>query len=130
MAPQQHRVNTNLAPRTQKLMYAHNGFAPLHRGGGVCGGSWVSGGSRTARARVKVFLALGLDRSNDARFPLDTRTDCCTLLYMERNDNRRRQDVGAKIEAIVLVAVVLLTGYLVGMVATDSVRAWLEAMPV
>ena len=38
--------------------------------------------------------------------------------------------MGAKIEAVLLVAVVLLTGYLVGMVATDSVRAWLETMPV
>ena len=38
--------------------------------------------------------------------------------------------MSAKVEAVILVAVVLLTGYLVGMVATDSVRAWLEGMPV
>ena len=35
-----------------------------------------------------------------------------------------------KLEAILLVAIVMLTGYLVGLVATDSVRAWLEGMPV
>lgn len=38
--------------------------------------------------------------------------------------------MGAKIEAVLLVAVVLFTGYLVGAVATDSVRAWLETTPI
>lgn len=35
-----------------------------------------------------------------------------------------------KLEAVLLVAVVMAVGYLCGMVATDSVRAWLETMPV
>lgn len=39
-------------------------------------------------------------------------------------NNRRRQDVGAKIEAVLLVAVVLFTGYLVGAVASGAVSVW------
>ena len=38
--------------------------------------------------------------------------------------------MGARIQAIALVAIVLFTGYLVGMVATGAVRAWLEGMPL
>ena len=49
---------------------------------------------------------------------------------MESKQTRGRQDVGARIQAVLLVAVVLVTGYLVGVVASDSVRAWLETMPV
>lgn len=45
---------------------------------------------------------------------------------MESKPEQRRQDMGARIQAVVLVAVVLVTGYLVGMVATGAVRAWLE----
>lgn len=34
--------------------------------------------------------------------------------------------MGARIQAVLLVAVVMATGYLCGMVATGAVRAWLE----
>ena len=34
--------------------------------------------------------------------------------------------MGARVQAVLLVAVVLFTGYLCGVVATGAVRAWLE----
>ena len=38
--------------------------------------------------------------------------------------------MGAKLQAVLLVGVLMLTAYLVGMVATDGVRAWLESTPM
>ena len=35
-----------------------------------------------------------------------------------------------KLEAILLVAIVMAVGYLCGAVASDSVRAWLESTPI
>lgn len=44
--------------------------------------------------------------------------------------SERWSDMRVKLEAVLLVAVIMAVGYLCGMVATDSVRAWLETMPV
>lgn len=65
------------------------------------------------------------------------------MLYnmgMDANTEQRRDKVGAysahksgngrMLEAVLLVAVVLVTGYVVGLVASGVVREWWETMPV